>query len=53
MVRNSKPLRDEHTTRRFQTDSMLNRNSGYLFLLLNGAQIYSIISLVIVLLQCL
>ena len=33
-------LRDEYTTsRRFQTDSMLNRNSGYLFLLLNGARI--------------
>ena len=33
-------LRDEYTiSRRFQTDSMLNRNSGYLFLLLNSARI--------------
>ena len=33
-------LREEYaTSRRFQTDSMLNRNSGYLFLPLNGARI--------------
>ena len=43
-------LQDEHTNRSFQTDSMLSRNSGYLFLPPNGAQIYSIISLVIFLL---
>ena len=41
-------LQDEYTTsRRFQTDCMLNRNSGYLFLPLNGARIYSIISSII------
>ena len=44
-------LRDEHiNSRSFQMDSMLNWNSGYLFLPFNGAQIYSIISLAIFLL---